>query len=521
MITAARVRSTGEYAVAVGAVLVLWEVMGRTGLIGNGAMPPLTAIASAFAADFHAYPAHALATLHSAALGFVWGNLIALVVAAAFVLLPITEKLTRGVLITLFCVPIVVLAPILGIAFSGDAPKVILAALSVIYTTVVATVVSMRSIPPGIRDVVVSSGGGRIRLFLFVELRAGLPGILAGFQIAALAAVLGAILGEFLGGQHGIGVFLVGAMTSGSPARLWAVALLAAALCSVAYGVFGLLRQLVTRSSGDIAVTEMALAPARASRRAAVEGALVGLVGVTLTLGAWWYFVWWTALPPTVAKSPLDVWQFLTSGPASADAVGRLGEAFAQSLPPATLGVVLGLAFALGLAVATALAPRISAVFVPLTFFSQTLPLVAFAPLIALVMGRGTLTILAVTIAVTFFPAFVTIAQGMAQAPAAPAEVLHSVAADQLTVMRIYTIPQAMPHLLAAARLAVPRALLGVIVAEQLVTGTGLGGLLSRSRGFLDYSMMWSIAAVSVAVSLLAFLAVSTLEDRMLRRWWA
>lgn len=521
MTTAARMRVAGEYAVAVVALLVVWELVGRSGLIGNGALPPPTAIAVAFAADMHAYPPHALATLRSAAIGFLWGNLIALMVSAVFVLVPITEKLTRGLLVTLFCVPIAVLAPILGIAFSGDAPKVILAAMSVVYTTVVATVVSMRSIPPGVRDVVHSSGGGRIRLFRLVELRAGFPGILAGFQIAALAAVLGAILGEFLGGQRGIGIYLVGAMVSGSPARLWAISLVAAALCSLLYAFFGLLRHLVTRSSADIAVAELVATSSLPSRRAAVEAAVVGLAGLTLTLGTWWYFVWWMALPPTVAKNPLDVWHSLTTDPGAAQTLALLGDAFTQSLPPAALGVVLGVVFALGLAVVTALAPRVGAVFLPLTFFSQTLPLVAFAPLIALVLGRGTTTILAVTIAVTFFPAFVTISQGIAQAPAAPAQVLHSVAASRITVMRMYTIPQAMPHLLAAARLAVPRALLGVIIAEQLVTGTGLGGLLSRSRGFLDYSMMWAIAAVSVAVSVLAFLAVSVLENRLLQRWWA
>ena len=50
-------------------------------------------------------------------------------------------------------------------------------------------------------------------------------------------------------------------------------------------------------------------------------------------------------------------------------------------------------------------------------------------------------------------------------------------------------------------RLAAPRALLGVMIAEWLATGTGLGNLLNQSRGYLDYGMIWTVATVSVLVA--------------------
>lgn len=517
-------RPYAEHLLAILSVFALWEVAGRSGAFSNGAIPAPTRIVAAIVDDAHAYPAHITTTLVTAGQGFLWGNAIALSLAVLFVLLPLTEQLLRGLLVTLFCVPLAVVAPILGIAFAGTTPSVILAALSVIFTTIVSSVTGMRSVPPGSLDVVRSAGGSRLRSYFLVQLRAGVPGILAGLQIAAPAALLGAILGEFLGGQSGIGIYLVGVMVSGSPARLWGISIVTAAICAAAYALFGVLRRIATGSAGEIAVAE--LAPSYRTRPGtrvsrALERVAIAAVGLSVVLGMWWYFVWWTGLPRLVANTPADLWVNLTSADAAAQDRQLLKDAMLDSLPLAGAGVGLGLASALLLSVSSSLAPRATNVLMPFAFVTQTLPLVAFAPLIALITGRGDVTILFVTILVTFFPAYVAISQGIASATPGPAEVLHSVAAGRLSVMRRYTVPQAMPQLLAAARLSVPRALLGVIIAEQLVTGTGLGGLLSRSRGYLDYSMMWAVAAVSAIVAVISYLLVGLVETRMLRRWWS
>ena len=69
----------------------------------------------------------------------------------------------------------------------------------------------------------------------------------------------------------------------------------------------------------------------------------------------------------------------------------------------------------------------------------------------------------------------------------------------------------------AATRLTVPRALLGVMIAEWLATGTGLGNLLNQSRGYMDYGMIWSVAVVSVIISVSLYHLVGVLERRLLR----
>jgi ABC-type nitrate/sulfonate/bicarbonate transport system permease component len=80
------------------------------------------------------------------------------------------------------------------------------------------------------------------------------------------------------------------------------------------------------------------------------------------------------------------------------------------------------------------------------------------------------------------------------------------------------SIPAALPYLFAATRLTVPRALLGVMIAEWLATGTGLGNLLNQSRGYLDYGMIWTVASVSVLLSVAFYYAVLMVERRTLTR---
>ena len=79
-------------------------------------------------------------------------------------------------------------------------------------------------------------------------------------------------------------------------------------------------------------------------------------------------------------------------------------------------------------------------------------------------------------------------------------------------------MPYSIGHLFAAARLVAPQALLGVMVAEWLLSGVGLGNLLNVSRGGLDYDMIWAGALISILISVAAYEAVGLVERKVVRR---
>ena len=100
----------------------------------------------------------------------------------------------------------------------------------------------------------------------------------------------------------------------------------------------------------------------------------------------------------------------------------------------------------------------------------------------------------------TFFAAFVVLAQGFALIPRAAFDLVDAYGATKLQTLRLIAIPASRDWIFVAARLAIPKALLGVMIAEWLATGKGLGNLLNQSRGYLDYGMIWTVALVSVLV---------------------
>lgn len=229
------------------------------------------------------------------------------------------------------------------------------------------------------------------------------------------------------------------------------------------------------------------------------------------------------ALRPVVGLHPPD-WR---SGPDREDAVGRgdylflgrtadtaqarLPAALAATLPITFVGMFVGLAFAFLLAISSKLFPR----GLPAGRADrETMPLVALTPLLVLILGRGPSLTLWVTIPVTFFPAFVTVAQGIALVPHSADQFPKAYGAGRWREIRMVTTPA----ISSRPRASPSRArCLGVMFAEWLATGRGLGNLLNQSRGYLDFGMIWTVGAVSVVLSVLFYQAVVIVERRVLR----
>ena len=220
-----------------------------------------------------------------------------------------------------------------------------------------------------------------------------------------------------------------------------------------------------------------------------------------------------------VLRGPAGVLEHLFAVDNAAENRELLLDALSQTLPYTVLGMLAGLAVALLLAVSTTVYKALGLSLMPVALVSQSMPLVALTPLVVLVFGRGTASILVVTVSVTFFPAFVTIAQGLALVPSSATDFVRVYGAGRWRQLRLIALPWALPYLCAAARLAAPRAFLGVMIAEWLATGTGIGNLLNVSRGVLDFGMIWSVAVVAILIAVVLNSLVVVLERYVLQRY--
>jgi ABC-type nitrate/sulfonate/bicarbonate transport system permease component len=497
-----------------------WEVAGRLGWVGDGALPAPSQIARQAWADRADYPAHIAGTLRTAAAGFAAGCTVAIALGLAYVRWPRLQRAMAGVDVTVFAMPAIALVPILIIALPGDAPRVVLAALSVYYPVMVAVVLGLRQTDARLIDLVRVYGGGEAAALRWVRLRGGLPTLMSGLRVAAPAAVLGSLLAEFgSGASAGLGTYLIGSLGRADPARLWGIGLAATALSALAYLAVDLL---AARFAGNTVAATTPVGGSGNSRAASGGTPGLMLLAFALPFLLWEVGTWGlrlTEVSEVVYRDPLGVLGHLLWDEAAAEHRASLAAALSQTLPYALGGMALGLAFAFALAIVSLLWPPLGATLLPLSLVSQSMPLVALTPLVVLVFGRDAAGILAITVSVTFFPAFVTIAQGLALVPPGLRDLVSAWGGHRGVWLRRVAVPWAMPYLCAALRLAAPRALLGVMIAEWLATGTGLGNLLNEARGMMDYGTVWSVAVVSVAAAVALHAAAAAVERRVLRRY--
>ncbi|WP_282608771.1 ABC transporter permease [Pelagibius sp. Alg239-R121] len=493
-------------------ILIAWEVAGQLRLVADGTLPALSAILTRLFAERSDYWPHILATLETSGLGFIIGNLIAVAAALVFCLWPIGERLLRGVNIAAFAVPPIAIVPVLVIALDGDVARITLAALLVYFPTMTATLAGLREVDPRSLDLVSAYGGGKLKALLLVRLRAAVPAIMSGFQVAAPAAVLGAILAEFgSGARWGLGTFLLGSLGRGEPDRLWGIGLAATAIAGVGYGLAALAAQWTTGRNRAVTIAP----PPSESTSPQVERwrrSLLTLIAVLLPFLFWQMLLLAGDLSPIIAKTPLGVLDYLFFSNASPSAQSRLLQALSETIPITIGGMFIGLAVAFLLALLSFATPVVMRALLPFALVTQTMPLVALTPLAVLIFGRGITVTLVITISVTFFAAFVLLAQGFALIPRPAFDLVDAYGASTLQKLRLIAIPASRKWLFVAARLAMPKALLGVMIAEWLATGKGLGNLLNQSRGYLDYGMIWTVAVVSVLVAIALYQLTYTAE---------
>jgi ABC-type nitrate/sulfonate/bicarbonate transport system permease component len=245
-------RRAGRWAPGLAGLAVLcivWHLLAVTWLSKGGAVPTPWAVLQGLVADdgWDFYQPHVQATVFEATRGFLWGNVLALATALVVLLVPQLETMAMQLAVASYCLPLMAIGPILTIVFGGRTPMIALAALSVYFTTLVSVLLGLRTAQPTSLDLVRAYGGGRWQQLWRVRAVSALPGLLAGLQVAAPAAVLGAIIGEFLGQvQTGLGVAMVISQQQLEVARTWGIAAVAAVIAGLAYAAFGLAARLAT-----------------------------------------------------------------------------------------------------------------------------------------------------------------------------------------------------------------------------------------------------------------------------------
>jgi NitT/TauT family transport system permease protein len=232
-------------ALGIALFLALWEVLGRSQLLGIS-WPALSDVVEMLSeADKRPLFQRALgATLESTALGYVWGTGAGLALAVLAHLLPVLRRGSDRLAAVLNSVPSIALGPIFLVLLSRDSTPAAVSSIHVFFIVFVSVSSGLQRASPAHRDLFAVLGSDRLKRFARLELPAALPSLASGLRLAWPAALIGAIIGEWFGAPRGIGILIINAMQNFQIVMLWCAVLLAVACSLVFYGVLTLLERL-------------------------------------------------------------------------------------------------------------------------------------------------------------------------------------------------------------------------------------------------------------------------------------
>jgi ABC-type nitrate/sulfonate/bicarbonate transport system permease component len=178
---------------------------------------------------------------------------------------------------------------------------------------------------------------------------------------------------------------------------------------------------------------------------------------------------------------------------------------------------VLGLAIAtilgLALAILIDLSLWLRRAFYPLLIISQTIPMVALAPLLVIWFGFGLTPKVIVVALYCFFPIVVACADGLASTDHDLMKLLQSMKASRWQTLWLVRLPGAMPGFFSGLRIAATYSVTGAIVGEYVAAQQGLGIYMEVASRADAIVLVFAAIVVTAVLSLLLFGLVSLLES--------
>jgi ABC-type nitrate/sulfonate/bicarbonate transport system permease component len=190
---------------------------------------------------------HIYTTLYEALIGFTISILLALVLAILMDNVKLIKKCIYPILVVSQTIPIIAVAPLFIIWFGfGILPKIIVVVLVCFFPIVISLMDGLESVDTDMINLLKTMGANKFQIFTMVKLPASTVNFFSGLRIAATYSIMGAVIGEWLGGDKGLGVYMLRAKKSYDLDRMFAVIIIIVILSMTLFGILYLLQYFFT-----------------------------------------------------------------------------------------------------------------------------------------------------------------------------------------------------------------------------------------------------------------------------------
>ncbi len=239
--------------------------------------------------------------------------------------------------------------------------------------------------------------------------------------------------------------------------------------------------------------------------RARLQRAVPPLALLVAALLVWELAVRAFAVPAYILPPPSGVWS------AFLEVRGLLPAHIATTLTEALGGLALAIAVAVPVAALVASFGPARRAILPLLVVSQNIPMIVLAPLLAVWFGFGMMPKVLVVALIGFFPIVVSTVDGLTGADREMIDLLRSMGAGRLRVLRMVLIPSAVPSFFAGLKISATYSILAAVIGEWVGASSGLGLFIVRAQTAFRTDRVLVAVVVIALISVAMFLATQLL----------
>ena len=250
----------------------------------------------------------------------------------------------------------------------------------------------------------------------------------------------------------------------------------------------------------------------RQAQRRQLRAVLVPVIGAIGVLLVWQALIVILQVKPYLVAAPTEV-----------------GKALVQNWPlllknvwPTAIeslaGFAIGNLFAIVLAIIFVHSKTLEQTFYPMAVVLRTIPIVALAPILVLLLGQGYAPKIGIAALISFFPTLVNMVRGFGAVDPQMLELMRVLSANRREVFFKLRLINSLPFLFAALKIATGASVIGAIVAEWIGSDAGLGVLVINATTQFETPLLYATMAVASAMALVFFAVVVVLE-KLIVRW--
>lgn len=150
----------------------------------------------------------------------------------------------------------------------------------------------------------------------------------------------------------------------------------------------------------------------------------------------------------------------------------------------------------------------------PLLVGVNSVPKAAIVPILVLWMGIGQPPAITTAFMLSFFPIAVNVATGLATVEPELEDVLRSLGASKLDILRKVGLPRTMPYFFASLKVAITLAFVGAVISETIASNDGIGYLMLQAASQFRVPLMFAGVFVIAAMGIATYVIFTLLEGR-------